>query len=160
MPSAPPEAAVPFPQIQYHLLLQQEELQAWKPCLQAGSTMSQAPSQLHLSLLQLLPLSCFLLLLLLELELRLMRALISSLPTPAPPELLLSEGHCLGPMLQQSKLPWLSTDPGNVPPDRRWVLCCSDYENRDDNSVMYRAWIPVMFPLLFAHLQPLNKADL
>ena len=91
MPSAPPEAAVPFPQIQYHLLLQQEELQAWKPCLQAGSTMSQAPSQLHSSLLQLLPLSCFLLLLLLELELRLMRALISSLPTPAPPELLLSE---------------------------------------------------------------------
>lgn len=111
MPSAPPEAAVPSPQIQYHLLLQQEELQAWKPCLQVGSTMSQAPSQLHSSLLQLLPLllsTSLTSVVRTEVDESPHLPSLPTLPTPAPPELLLStirEDHCLGPMLQQRKLP-------------------------------------------------------
>ena len=59
-------------QIHHHLILQPEELQALKPCLQLNSTMSQDPSQLYCPLLQWLPLYCVLLFLFLELELQLL----------------------------------------------------------------------------------------
>ena len=71
----------------HHLLLQQEGLQALKSC--HGLKLPQClrlPLQLHHPLLQLFPLFCSLLLLLLELELKLLSALIFSLPKPVTHE--------------------------------------------------------------------------
>ena len=139
----------------HHLLLQQEGLQALKSC--HGLKLPQClrlPLQFHRPLLQLFPLFCSLLLLLLELELKLLSALIFSLPKPVTHEVpLFSIGRSLlesYSITGQSHL--LSTGPGDPISE---VLCSSlavITKVQVTGSLMYRVCIPVVLPLLFSLL--------